>query len=534
VVQKILQRDPQLAQRDRSGRIRGNPSDVRAIIVSPTRELAEQIATEARKVVSNTGIVVQCATGGTQKRYALQKMQHEGCHLLVGTPGRLIDILSDPTSGVAAPNLGAFVLDEADRLLDDGFFVEIKEMMRILPSPAKVDRQTLLFSATVPEEIMKVVRSTMKPDFQFVRTVGRNEVPTHERVPQRLVECRAIQNQLAALYELCSREIQKAKSGEGKPFKAIVYFGATAEVSLASETFKNLRAGGNAVIGLNDRMFGNHPLAPAQLFEIHSKLTQRERTRMAEMFRRSQSAILFSSDVTARGMDFPDVTHVIQVGLPQTRDQYIHRLGRTARAHKTGEGWMFLSTIEMKEYRQLLHGLPIQPDDSLAAANVNMTTDGQLPRSLAMLLTQLGEATKAVDRSFKVKAYAAALSLYSRYTSRKQIIVDVLNEWARFGWGFPEPPSIPARKVEMMGYSRVEGLNIDNRPRYAPGDSASRGGSRVRQPDDRGGSRIGSGSSYGNNDRRSGYGGNFGSRLERSDRFGNDRFGNRERARSYR
>jgi ATP-dependent RNA helicase MSS116, mitochondrial len=495
VIQKILQRDPELAQRGgRRGRV--TSSDVRAIIVSPTRELAEQIATEARKVTSSTGLVVQCATGGTQKRVALQKMQYEGCHILVGTPGRLNDILSDPSTGVAAPNLGAFVLDEADRLLDDGFLPDIGRMQQQLPNRAQVDRQTLLFSATVPDELMSVIRTTMKPDFQFVRTVGRDEIPTHEKVPQKIVECRAIQNQLAALYELSFRETRKANAGEGKPYKAIVYFSSTAEVSLAANTFNNLRDSD----GGSEAMFGSNPLHPAQIMEIHSKLTQHERTRTADLFRRAKSAILFSSDVTARGMDFPDVTHVIQLGLPQTRDQYIHRLGRTARAHKTGEGWLILSTVEMKEYRGLLRDLPIKPDDSLAAATVNMTTPGQLPRSLAMILSQLGEATKRVDRVFKVKAYAAALALYSRHSSSKQIIVDILNEWARFGWGFPEPPKLSSSTVSKLGYSRCNGLNIDDSRRSYDRPSDSRGGFYGR------GSGSGSGSGRFGGGGRPGYG----------------------------
>ena len=89
--------------------------------MSPTRELAEQIGEEARKLCDNTNVIVQTAVGGTQKSMMLRKTQREGCHIMVGTPGRLKDIFSDPYSGVAAPKLDCFVLDEADRLLDAGF-----------------------------------------------------------------------------------------------------------------------------------------------------------------------------------------------------------------------------------------------------------------------------------------------------------------------------------------------------------------------------------------------------------------------------
>src|SRR5690606_4856759 len=104
------------------------------------------------------------------------------------------------------------------------------------------------------------------------------------------------------------------------------------------------------------------PLPNVRLVEMHSRLTQAQRTRNSDIFRRSKSAILFSSDVTARGMDFPDVTHVIQIGVARDRESYIHRLGRTARANKTGEGWLILTDLDYKDFRSKLVGLPIEED----------------------------------------------------------------------------------------------------------------------------------------------------------------------------
>src|SRR5687767_6907636 len=101
----MINEDPHLASRSAAGTARS--TDIRGIILSPTRELAEQIAAEARQVVRNTGLVVQCAVGGTRKSDMLRQTQRQGCHLLVATPGRLNDILSDPSSGISAPNLAA-------------------------------------------------------------------------------------------------------------------------------------------------------------------------------------------------------------------------------------------------------------------------------------------------------------------------------------------------------------------------------------------------------------------------------------------
>ena len=310
------------------------PSEIRALIISPTRELAEQIAVEAKKVAFGTGLIVQTAVGGTQKRSGLMKIQREGCHLLIGTPGRLKDILSDPWTGVSAPKLNTLILDEADRLLDQGFAPDIKEIQAFLPDPSKIDRQTLMFSATVPREVMSLVRQTLKPGFQFVQTVREDEVPTHHRVPQKVVWMRGLENGMPAVLEIAKNYQARRANGEDlRPFKAIVYYNSTAETKCAADAFNNLRRSYD---------FGKTPLGELKMLEINSRLTQAERTRSAENFRRSPSGILFSSDVTARGMDFPDVTHVIQVGVPRDTETYIHRLGRTARAGKEGEGWLLV------------------------------------------------------------------------------------------------------------------------------------------------------------------------------------------------
>lgn len=236
VIQRILENDPSLAERPR-GYKRGKADNIRAIVISPTRELAEQIAVEAKKVTSGTGIVVQTAVGGTQKRAMLMQTQREGCHLLVGTPGRLNDILGDAYSGVKAPNLNALVMDEADRLLDDGFQREIDDIKQHLPDPEEVERQNLMFSATVPRDVVDLVRRTMRPGFHFAKCVSEDEEPTHQRVPQKYVKVAGFENIMPSLYELILREHQAAQSGEARPFKAIVYFNSTSEVSLAASVF---------------------------------------------------------------------------------------------------------------------------------------------------------------------------------------------------------------------------------------------------------------------------------------------------------
>ena len=389
-IQNILRRNPDLAVRKRYSRARA--SDIRAIIISPTRELAEQIAVEAGKLCVATDLRVQVAVGGNSKRAMLAKTQYEGCHLLVATPGRLTDLLSDEYSGVRAPNLTTLVLDEADRLLDDGFSKDIEEILHLLPNRNEVDRQTLLFSATIPKEVMYLVRRTLKPNFHFVQTVKEGDLATHEKVPQKIAVVPGLENYMPTLLELCKRLLAQAAEGTAKPFKALVYFSATTQVELAYRIFDNLR-------GEDGGQWGKHPLHPADVSVMHGQLTQMERTRISERFRKAESAILFSSDVTARGMDFPNVSHVIQIGLPPNTEQYIHRIGRTGRGDKAGEGWIIISQDELREARNRLRGLPITPDKSLEAAKLDMTQDAQLPKSLATTLSQVAAACISNSKS---------------------------------------------------------------------------------------------------------------------------------------
>lgn len=491
IIQRILVASPELATAPAYSQ-RAKASDIRGIIISPTRELAEQIAVEAKKLTKGTGIKTQVAVGGSHKKDMLRRMQYEGCHLLVATPGRLNDLLSDPFSRVAAPNLKALVLDEADRLLDSGFADAVEDIIGLLPDRATQDRQTLLFSATIPQEVMGLVRRTLKPDFQFVQTVDPNEPATHEKVPQAVVNVGGYENMMPTLLELCKREIEKAET-DGTSFKAIVYFSSTANVELAARVFQGLKSS-------KGELFGKHPLYPADISHMHGKLTQEGRTRVSERFRRAKSAVMFSSDVTARGMDFPNVTHVIQCGMPPNKEQYIHRIGRTGRGDKSGEGWLMLPDLEMNDARMRLRGLPIQADKTLEAAKVDMTRDAQLPASLALTLSQVGDAIKMIDRPTKVAAYLAMLGTLQNL-GNKQRIIDVMNQWTRFGWGWELPPMISHGVAAKLGLTRVSGVNIGHEPEPALSSRRSRGG---RESGGYGGGRGGGG--FGGGRGRESYG----------------------------
>lgn len=524
ILQNIINIDPRLVQRASGGRgPRTTADDIRALIISPTRELAEQIAQEARRLVKNTGVIVQTAVGGTQKSAGLRAIQREGCHILVGTPGRLKDILSDSYTRVEAPDLSALVFDEADRLLDQGFWPEIQEIMRLLPTPAEKDRQTMMFSATVPREVVDLVRRTLKPGFQYLKTVRDDEEPTHTRVPQRVVTVRGFENKLPALVELCSNAIEAGQLPGGRPFKAIVYYNSTAEVTLAASALRGLKAPGS-----EDQLGRKHPWPSTKLFDIHAKLTQNARTYAADAFRRCDSGILLSSDVTARGMDFPNVTHVIQMAIPPSREQYVHRIGRTARAGKEGEGWLILSPEEAQEARHRLNRLPLQAATSLATANLDLTQEGQIPAQAGAVLQMVQQAMRAVPMMDKFNVYKALLGVYG-WLGNKQTLVRSMNNLAQYGWGMQEPPTINPGLAQRLGLSRIPGVRVGREPAFE--GSAGRGGFGGR--DDRGGAR-GGGYQGRDDSRRDSYGGGRGERSGsygggRSDSFGgrSDSFGGR-------
>ncbi|KAI1377803.1 DEAD-domain-containing protein [Hypoxylon crocopeplum] len=511
VLQRILEADPALA--DRAAIRRASSEDIRAIILSPTRELAEQIGVEARKVTRHTGIVVQTAVGGTRKREALAKMQHEGCDILVATPGRLHDILSDSYAHVAAPRLQAFVLDEADRMLDVGFADAIRDILDVLPPIEEVDRQTLLFSATIPRDVVRLAKNMVKTDnFEFVQTISPDDAPTHEKVPQHLVTVPSYENWFPAIMEIAYQAIRRAQEDPtALPFKAIVFFSSTATVQFANLVFRRTQLG--------------RPRSGVHVLDIHSKLSQHQRTRHADTFRRAQSGILLSSDVTARGMDFPNVSHVIQVGLPPDRDQYIHRIGRTGRAGNAGEGWLILAKDEIQEARRRLPGLPIKPNRGLKTAE-HVVGQGPPPQEVAHLFEDISRAYGNTTPEDFDQVYNALLGQKFGRELQADDVVTLLNNWALNGLGRSEPPLVSEKMVRNRGLSRVSGLNIGDRPRGRSDSSfGAFGGSR-----DFGGSR-------GSRDSRDsmGFGGFGGSRDSRDSQRGGSsgrRFGSRDEPRN--
>ena len=508
--------------------IKPRSTDIRAVIISPTRELAIQIYNDAVKLCAGTGIVCQSAVGGTGKSHAVLQMRREGCHILIATPGRLKDLLQDERAGVNVEKVDTLVLDEGDTLLDQGFADAIDEIIRMFPAASSgvrrgAGRQSMVFSATMPQKVLEMVRRTLRKDYKFLKMVDKGEAAVHDRVKQHLIKCRGFENILPSLYELVMKNlglvendektsvVAEESAEEKEPFKSIVFFPTTKFAALAAATFRNL-----------EHPDGAHPLSKnTRVIEIHSRLSQSQRTRAAERFRSSKSAILFASDVVARGMDFPHVTHVIQVCAPSNQEQYIHRLGRTGRAGRPGVGYILLTEAELAErnVNSILHGMKMETI-LLGASGISLETEQQLSKPALDAIKTVTDASVKTERKERSDAYMSLLGYFTGVLSNRQILVNAINRWSSLGWGMQSPPYISPMMVNKLGLSKVEGLNNTySAEDAAPPERRGSGGSLRGERGGFGGGR--GGSSFGSRERsseRPSYGDRpaFGDRRPRS------------------
>ncbi|KAK2646021.1 hypothetical protein Ddye_021216 [Dipteronia dyeriana] len=288
-----------------------------ALILSPTRELSCQIHDEAKKFAYQTGVKVVVAYGGApiaQQLYNLEK----GVDILVATPGRLVDMIE--RERVSLKMIKYLALDEADRMLDMGFEHQIRKIVQQMDMPPPGTRQTMLFSATFPDDIQRLA-SDFLSNYIFL-TVGKVGSST-DLIAQR-VELVQDMEKRCHLMKLLST--QKANGTHGKPALTLV--------------FVETKRGADAL---------EHSLSmngfPA--IAIHGDKVQRERERALRSFKSGATPILVATDVASRGLDIPHVAHVINFDFPKDIDDYVHRIGRTGRAGNSGMATAFFSDKNM-------------------------------------------------------------------------------------------------------------------------------------------------------------------------------------------
>ncbi|KAJ5894327.1 hypothetical protein N7495_006018 [Penicillium taxi] len=405
---------------------------VAILIVTPTRELAQQIAKSCDQLTSQLAKPLEChiAVGGTSRSSNLSAFMKGKPSILVATPGRLKDYLSEAPTAKKLSKIQTLVLDEADTMLESGFLQELKAILRLLPQKS-VGWQGMCFSATVPPKVKDVVSVVLKSGYTSISTIEKNEAPTHERVPQYYVEMPSVGNTFTTLTSLIKHESKNSSK--------IIVFGVTANmVALMAKVFAK---------GLTN----------LKVFEIHSRLSQSARTRTTEQFKEVAAGILFASDVIGRGMDFPNVDLVIQVGLPSNAEQYVHRVGRTARAGNDGRAIILLTKGETFFMSNNRH-LPIQPHPENDAINAGAPSFGT---AVMTAMYQLEEDTKQRAYSSYIGFFAGS-GLLRQLRLDKPALVQLANELATVGMGCPEPPPMDKKVIGKMGLKGIPGFNYAN------------------------------------------------------------------------
>ena len=285
----------------------------RALVITPTRELATQVADELYHLGRFAGIRTLTVYGGVG--YGRQiALIHKGVQIVVATPGRLKDLYKKGKIDVFNPEI--VVLDEADEMLDMGFLEEIKEIFEYIPQ----NRQTLLFSATMPAPI-KELASNILYQPEFISAVGDDET-TNNIIEQRYYMINENQRDEAIVRLLETEDTNKC----------IIFCRMKREVDRLTEHLKAL--------GFNTS-------------GLHGDLEQRDREMVIKAYRRGETKIMVATDVAARGLDVKDVTHVFNYHIPFDPQSYVHRIGRTGRAGKNGQAITLVTTEEFRELQRI-------------------------------------------------------------------------------------------------------------------------------------------------------------------------------------
>ncbi|KAI9713666.1 MAG: ATP-dependent RNA helicase [Chrysothrix sp. TS-e1954] len=285
------------------------------IIVSPTRELALQIFGVARELMAHHSQTYGIVMGGAN-RSAEQAKLSKGVNLLVATPGRLLDHLQS-TPGFVFKNIKAFIMDEADRILEVGFEDELRAITKILPRNEENRRQTMLFSATQTQKVDDLAKLALRKRPVFISVDEDKEFSTVETLEQGYVICDA-DMRFRLLFSFLRRFVNKKK--------IIVFLSSCACVDYYTELLNYIDC---PVLGL------------------HGNMKQQKRTSVFMEFKNAERGTLVCTDVAARGLDIPATDWIVQFDPPDEVKSYIHRVGRTARANASGKSLLFLLPSEI-------------------------------------------------------------------------------------------------------------------------------------------------------------------------------------------
>ncbi|WP_158918224.1 DEAD/DEAH box helicase [Caulobacter sp. S45] len=296
----------------------------RSLVLAPTRELADQVASAFDKYAKGTKLTWALLIGGVSFDEQLKKLDR-GVDVLIATPGRLLD--HHERGKLLLTGVEIMVVDEADRMLDMGFIPDIERIFKLTPPR----RQTLFFSATMPPEITRLTT-------QFLKDPTRIEVSRPASTADTISQYVA---NIPSADPKAKRTALRALISGADVKNAIVFCNRKSEVDIVAKSLA--RHGFDAAA-------------------IHGDLDQSQRTRTLESFRKGELTILVASDVAARGLDIPAVGQVFNYDVPHHADDYVHRIGRTGRAGRTGEAFMIVTPADAKNYEKVLKLTKKEPE----------------------------------------------------------------------------------------------------------------------------------------------------------------------------
>ena len=315
----------------------------KALVVVPTRELAIQVAEDLVLAVSNRSTKIATIYGG--KSYDGQIAQLEaGAQVIVGTPGRLIDLSNQKKLDLS--KIQIMVLDEADKMLDLGFLPDVEKLFSYTPQ----DRQTMLFSATMPGEIVSLARRYQNKPVH-IRVNDPDEGHTKADIKQFIYRAHALDKE-----EVVARILQSAGRG-----KTVIFT-------------KTKRQAGSLCEALLERGF--------RATALHGDMSQEARERSMSNFRSGKKEILVATEVAARGIDVDDVTHVINYTVPEDEKAYLHRIGRTGRAGRTGIAVTFVDWEDLLRWSNINQALELGVPDPIEtySSSPHLYTDLDIPQ----------------------------------------------------------------------------------------------------------------------------------------------------------
>jgi len=293
------------------------PNDIQVLILTPTRELAEQVCKEVQKVGKYAKVRTSAVYGG--KSIEMQARSFRQVNVVVATPGRLMDHIR--RNNIDLRHVHTLILDEADRMLDMGFIDDIKFILRFIPK----QRQTLLFSATFSDEIRRIIINYMKDPILIELN---KEKPSVEKIEQIAYVVKEDEKQ---------RCLESILNNE-KPALALIFCSMKVR---SDRLYRSLRRTYNIDV-------------------IHGDLSQHQREKVMSDFKNKRVNYLIATDVAARGIDVKDISVVINYDMPNDVETYIHRIGRTARAGASGKSITFVAPEEIPDFLRFEHFVKVK------------------------------------------------------------------------------------------------------------------------------------------------------------------------------